>query len=221
LNQPSPWGEGKIGGIWTTAAFMMAVLVVLAIGFTILSRERVVLRESRSFSTADTGEPSYVSDPFDLTGRTSTVELNVNTNLNQDWAYFNFALINQDTGEASDFGREVSYYSGSDSDGNWTEGSPNSTFLIPSVAPGKYYLRVEPEMDTSGLIHSMHYDLTLRHDVPAYAWFWIAAVMLLLPPIGYTMRARGFESQRWMNSDHPPTAARSTIRRLNTAGGAG
>ena len=214
LNQPSPTGDGKVGGMWRTALLMMALLVVLAIAFTALSRHEVVLREARSFSTADTGEPSYVTDPFDLTGRTATVELTLNTNLNQDWAYFNFALINQETGEAKDFGQEVSYYNGSDSDGSWSEGSPNSTFLIPSVAPGKYYLRVEPEMDTEGgLVHAVHYDLTLRHDVPSYAWFWIAAALLLIPPIGFTMRARGFETQRWANSDHPP------VRRINISSG--
>ena len=53
----------------------------------------------------------------------ANVEITINTDLHNNWVYFNFALINQDTGQAYDFGREVSYYFGSDSDGSWTEGN--------------------------------------------------------------------------------------------------
>ena len=45
------------------------------------------------------------------------VELDTSTDLSNSWAYFNYALINSETGQAYDFGREVSYYYGSDSDG--------------------------------------------------------------------------------------------------------
>ena len=58
--------------------------------------------------------------PFELTGRTSNVEISIRTDLNNNWAYFNFALINEGTGQDFDFGREVSYYR--DSDGS--EGKP-------------------------------------------------------------------------------------------------
>jgi len=44
----------------------------------------------------------------------------------------------------------------------------------------------------------------LKHDVPNYTWFWIAALLLLLPPIVYTIRSRAFEAKRWMDSDYPP-----------------
>jgi hypothetical protein len=51
-------------------------------------------------------------------------------------------LINDQTGQTFDFGREVSYYH--DSDGS--EGSRNNSVIVPSVPSGQYYLRVEPEM---------------------------------------------------------------------------
>ena len=41
------------------------------------------------------------------------------------------------TGQGRDFGREVSYYR--------DEGSPSDRVVLPHVASGKYYLRVEPE----------------------------------------------------------------------------
>jgi hypothetical protein len=198
LNQPSQ-GD-KVGGIWRNFLLMLALLAGLAIFFMVFSRQETVFRSSYAFASGQQGEPSFVTGDFDLTGRPTTLEVAVNTDLDNNWTYFNFALVNQDTGQAYDFGREVSYYHGVDSDGSWDEGSRNSSVLIPAVTPGKYYLRVEPEMDSG----TVTYELTLRHDVPSYTWFLIAAGLLLIPPVLYTVRARSFETQRWMNSDHPP-----------------
>ncbi|PYT14996.1 MAG: hypothetical protein DMG59_15405 [Acidobacteria bacterium] len=214
LNQPSPY-HGRVGGIWGTFGWAIAMLAALAIFFAVLTRQRVVFNSTYHFSPADQGEPSFVTPVFELDGtRDATLELDVNTNLTNDWAYFNFALINSDTGAAFDFGREVSYYTGRDSDGAWTEGGSTSTVLIPSVPPGRYYLRVEPEMETGiatsrrASLHNVDYQIVLRHDVPSYAWFWIAASLLLVPPVAYTIRARSFEKRRWMESDYPPARSR-------------
>ena len=55
------------------------------------------------------GEASFVTDDFELKGHTSNVELKTSTDLNNRWIYLNYALINEATGQAFDFGREVSY----------------------------------------------------------------------------------------------------------------
>lgn len=199
LNQPSPMA-GNVGGIWRAFALVTAMLVALAIFFATFSRQETVFHDSYSYASGSTAEPSFVTPDFNLTGRPATLELGVNTDLDNNWTYFNFALVNEDTGQGYDFGREVSYYHGADGDGPWDEGSRDSTVMLPSVAPGKYYLRVEPEMDSGAVA----YNLTLRHDVPNYTWFLIAFALLLIPPVWYTIRARGFETQRWMNSDHSP-----------------
>lgn len=213
LNQPSPY----VGGMWGSFALMCAILVVLAVFFASFSGNNTVFKQSYQFETGDTHEPSFVTPVFDLKGRTAALELTVHTNLVNDWAYFNFALINEDSGTAFDFGREVSYYAGTDSDGPWTEGSETSTAYIPAVPPGHYYLRVEPEMEASEgaklvraanghvtRVNAMAYSIELKHDVPNYSLFWIAGLLLAIPPIFYTMRARSFEVRRWMQSDYPP-----------------
>jgi hypothetical protein len=209
LNQPSPYA-GKGAGIWSTFFLMLLVLVALALFFSVFSRNNVVFHASYHFSTLQT-EPSFVTPVFTIDGRTAGLELAVHADVNNNWAYFNFALINDDTGSAYDFGREVSYYHGVDSDGSWTEGDTTSNAYLPSVPPGRYYLRVEPEMDaasgpyrnaSSQRFNAVAYDLTLRHDVPNYSWFWIAALLLLVPPIFSTIRAGSFETQRWSQSDY-------------------
>ena len=117
--------------------------------FGILQPRRQSVRRALSLHHPRPGEPSFVTKVFEVQGRTSNLELTINTNLINDWAYFNLALINEATGDAFDFGREVSYYTGSDSDGAWSEGGRSSTRRFLMCLPGRYYLRVEPEMEGS------------------------------------------------------------------------
>ncbi len=39
---------------------------------------------------------------------------------------------------------------------------------------------------TATHVNSMNYSITLRHDVPNYSWFWLAAFLLLIPPVFLT-----------------------------------
>jgi hypothetical protein len=215
LNQPSPHKSHT--GVWRHFFLLLLGLIVLAVVFAGMSREDVVFSQRYHYSTADTTEPSFVTPVFELKGHTAALELNVRANISNNWAYFNFALINEDTGNAFDFGREVSYYSGSDSDGSWSEGDSKSSVYIPSVPPGRYYLRVEPEMDAAEGVYrvagkktnAMDYQIELKHDVPNYSWFWIAGLLLLIPPMFLGARGRSFETKRWMQSDYPPVPTSS------------
>jgi hypothetical protein len=195
-NQPSPY-EGKPGSAWRTWLWLTVALVAIALLFSISSSNKEVFQNTYLFTPGSKLDASYVTPTFELTGRTSNVEIEVHTDLNNNWAYFNFALINEDTGQDFDFGREVSYYR--DSDGS--EGSPKDSVIVPRVPAGKYYLRVEPEME-SRMLQSMSYHLTVRRDVPTHTFFWIAGLLLLIPPIFISVRAAGFEAARWRESDY-------------------
>jgi hypothetical protein len=111
-DQPNPYAP-KSQGIWGHFGLLAVALIVLAFVTVAMSGKQEVLSQDYAFHKGQ-GEPSFVTDPFELTGRTSTVELAVDTNLDNNWAYFNFALINQETNQAYDFGREVSYYHDAD-----------------------------------------------------------------------------------------------------------
>ena len=191
-NQPSPY-TGRLKEVWIYCGILLLVLLNLALFFSNYAKKEEVYRNRYSFSPA-AHDSSFVTPVFDLAGRTSDVELTLNTNLHNDWAYFNFALINDGTGQAYDFGREVSNYP--------DEGSPNDRVIIPSVPPGRYYLRVEPEWGvrtSSGSYgyNTLIYELTLRRDVPSEAFYWIAALLILVPPVFLSLRAAGFEKSRW------------------------
>lgn len=205
-NQPSPHA-GKTKAAWTTWLVLNILLFTVMLLTSALTHNELVFDRAYSYSTALKGEASFVTEPFDLKGRTSNVEVTISTDLKNDWAYFNLALINEATGQAYDFGREVSYYFGRDSDGSWSEGRARDTVILPSIPPGRYYLRVEPEMSTEGSTpgfsdHRVGYRIQIRRDVPNNSFFWIAALLLLIPPVFTSLRGLGFETARWRESDY-------------------
>ena len=143
-----------------------------------------------------------MTNDFELKGHTSNVEVETSTDLDNHWLYLNYALINEDTGQAYDFGREISYYHGHDSDGSWSEGKANDAVAVPGVSSGRYYLRVEPEGDPG--YGATYYNITVKRDVPQYSFYGIALLALLAPAIVLTWRSISFEHMRWAESDHAP-----------------
>ncbi|HEY1204412.1 MAG: DUF4178 domain-containing protein [Bryobacteraceae bacterium] len=203
-NQPSPYG-GNLKEVWLVCALLLLALVGVAVFFTTFARNEEVFSGSYHFAPHAGQEASFVTDFFELKGRTSNVELSTRTDLSNNWAYFNYALISADTGQAFDFGREVSYYFGRDSDGAWTEGGQNDTAVVPAIPSGRYYLRVEPEMDATAA--GVEYSISVRRDVPSVSYFLIAALLLLVPPVFLMFRSMGFEQARWRESDYTPAGS--------------
>jgi hypothetical protein len=200
-NQPAP-NTGSLKQIWV-AFLLLAVFLVglMAMSEILASRAPVFDSSYQLGSGAPKGEASFVTDVFELKGRTSDVEIVTKANVSNNWIYLNYALINQDTGRAWDFGREVSYYSGRDSDGSWTEGGRSDTVTVPSVPAGHYYLRIEPEADARH--PNISYSVSVRRDVPVLGFFGWGLLILFIPVVLLTFRAISFERSRWAESDHP------------------
>ncbi|MEQ1884936.1 MAG: DUF4178 domain-containing protein [Bryobacteraceae bacterium] len=201
LNQPAPlsasWKE-----LWVAFVMMlMCVGIVFFLDEALAAKEQVLDRTYRYTGPPITGDPSFVTPVFELKGRVSNVEIRTETDASNQWIFINYALINSETGAAYDLGREVSYYSGSDSDGSWSEGSKNDDVLVPSVPAGHYYLRVEPEGDAS--LGPVRYSIIVSRDIPPFPLFLAAFFALLIPPILIGWRAFSFERKRWAESDHP------------------
>ncbi len=201
-NQPSPVSE-NVKGIWAAFLAYAVLLLVLIAGFDLVSSKGTAFDASYRLNSGEPkGEASFVTDVFSLEGRTSNVEVTTSANVDNSWIYLNYALINNDTEQAWDFGREVSYYHGYDSDGSWSEGSQKNTVIIPSIPAGHYYLRIEPEVDPKH--PPITYSVQVKRDVPVLGFFGIAFFALLIPAIAITWRSLSFERARWAESDHPP-----------------
>jgi len=201
-NQPSPVSR-NMNTIWMAFAVLAIVLVGMLLAFSMFARNEHVFDNNYALDTNVRGESSFVTEVFEIKGHTSAVEVTTSSDVDNNWIYLNYALINQDTGQAFDFGREISYYHGYD-DGYWSEGSRSDSVTIPTVPPGNYYLRVEPEADPGR--GTLSYSIALKRDVPQFSFFAIALLLLAVPAGLITWRSISFERQRWSESDYPPAS---------------
>jgi hypothetical protein len=48
----------------------------------------------------------------------------------------------------------------------------------------------------------VRYEVRVRRDVPYNAFFWMAGLLLLVPPVFVSMRAAAFEKARWQESSY-------------------
>ena len=195
-SQPSPYTE-KATAMWNSALAFLMLAIAIQIAFVALSQNKLVYQTDLAYNAA-AAEKSLVTDVFELKGRSSNVRVNSSANVSNNYLYLSMALVNDDTGTAYDFGREIGYYYGSDADGAWSEGSQSDQVYLPSVPAGHYYLRVEPEGPAS-----TSYSIKIYRDVPRWWFFLIAVGLILLPPIFASLQKRNFEFQRWSESDHP------------------
>lgn len=208
-NQPNPHGSTK--PLWVMMAIFSALLLLTMIITSVMSGGTTVF-QSKYYFVPGAGEPSFVTPTFEMKGGEQNVEVEIRTDLQNDWMYLGLALINENTGTAYDFGKEVSYYSGTDSDGSWAEGDKSDSVAIGGVPGGTYYLRVEPEMEkTLGNAvfgaKRVNYELRVRRGVAVIWPYFVAWPFLLIPPLWLIIRRYSFETKRWAESDPSGGAA--------------
>ena len=202
-NQPNP-RRGIAGSMIATYLVLAAVTVGIFVARFATARDERVFAQRYVYDQGRGDTLAFVTAPFELKGHTSAVRLTIDTNLDNNWAYFNVALIPENGGDAFELGREVSRYRGVDQGESWSEGSARDRAVFPQVPPGRYFLRVEPERDAGG--PPFDYTLAVERDVPRAGFYFIPLLLLLLPVIGAVIMEHSFEQQRWQESDHAPVA---------------
>ena len=204
-NQPDPFG-GSARGMFRAFVVFAGILALMLVGRYATARREQVFTQTYTVLSHNADSTAFVTAPFELRGRTSNVQIAIDTDLDNNWAYFDLALINDQTGTAYDFGREVSRYSGYDSDGHWSEGSSRDRATIPSVPAGRYYLRVQTELGRDKP-YPMSFTLVVKRDVPSITFFLIVLALLAVPPILAGFRQHSFEAARWAESDYAPASS--------------
>jgi hypothetical protein len=195
-NQPSPLAN-ETARLLKLAGVFVAIALLIQLVSVALAQNKLVFRNSFAYAVED-AEKSRVTDVFELSGRPSNVVVRTYADVTNNWVYLSMALINDATGTAYDFGREIDYYYGRDSDGDWTEGSQNDEAVLTQIPPGRYYLRIEPDGPSPA-----RYSVQVYRDVPRWWPFLITLVVLMIVPAMSFWRRRSFEYQRWSESDHP------------------
>jgi len=192
-DQPSPYGA-TVSRMWSQALALLGLALMVWLAGVLGARQQQAFSQALSFDPR-AGEAPLVTPTFDLDGRASPVRIDTTSDVDNQWMFLGYSLINDQTGDTYDVGREVSYYHGVDEGESWTEGDRADSVTLPAVPPGRYFLRIEPESEPAG--RPIGYRVAVIRDVATHIWFVAAAALILMPPIFATWRAASFERRRW------------------------
>jgi len=203
---PRPWGvapnqpfTGRFYYTWGAlpllALLAVAIFMIPFSGLTntVLNQE-VVLPPLVNATTAQ----AVFSQPFDLKANRN-VRITAGAQVDNSWADLDIDLVKDGTTEEIEsVNIPVEYYSGSDSDGAWTEGDKKSDATISSLPAGKYTLRVEGTWQNWQA--QMPVTVKVEQNVNRGVNFICAFLILLIVPVIGLIRKVSFEGSRWKDS---------------------
>ena len=203
---PRPWGVGPNqpftgrfyytwGALPLLGLLVVAIIMIPLSGLTntVLNQE-VVLPPLMNATTAQ----AMFSQPFDLKANRN-VRITAGAQVDNSWADLDVDIVKEgDTDEIESVNIPVEYYSGSDSDGAWTEGGKSSVATFSSLPAGKYTLRVEGTWQNWQA--QMPVSVKVEQNVNRGVNFICAFLILLIVPIIGLIRKVTFEGGRWKDS---------------------
>lgn len=188
--QPFRPGTLTRGAFWGGLIFapiaVIALLVVLAIGGGTVIQQATV---------ADPATGGTV--PFTATDASYLYQVSLDTSISNSWAYFEVDLLRDgEDVEIGSLGRDIEYYSGTDSDGRWTEGSRSAaaTFHLPE--PGDYELDIRL-VEAENMQSSHPVTVEVRENVYVIRYVAALAIITVIAALILPFRRRMFEAARW------------------------
>ena len=181
-------------------ALVLALLVQIGFSLSVDSRPLAELS-----GAASRGRPfESTTPPFPIAGtRPRPVGMSIKTNVDNSWIAVNAVLTNTQTGDAFSVGREIGYYSGWDGGESWSEGDHSALVRLPKVPPGTYTLSVDIEAAPDAQ-RQFTAAVQVYRSPPRWLNLVLLLGLLLVPPVWVTIRAAGYETKRWAESDHAP-----------------
>lgn len=202
-NQPNPWETThrkvcRLFWLLALAAFVLQMWFVFAAGGQRLLRQDLVFSPQTADETVTTGA-------FELKGKPQKLVVTNSTSLDNNWIGLGLTLVDKNSGTAWPATREISYYSGHDSDGSWSEGSRSDEVVFAAIPPGTYYFAIDPDLAPENPVPVRN---TLEVSSGGAGWSNYVLLMIFLAafPIFTRLRHAAFEAGRWAESDHAPVA---------------
>lgn len=183
---------------WRHHEFVVAVSAI----FIVLTLFASILQDgSGGKQLANTGEMPTSALPiqidFDTEPWMRLAKLQLRSDVNDGWAYFDIELENDEGDTILGGGRELSYYSGVDNEGAWTEGSRNGSLVFPVEGHTHYTMTIEMPEYGSGETGTLQTNHIFRARVVglSFSWLPLAATvgvfaLFLAATLGWELRRR-------------------------------
>ncbi|MET0753794.1 MAG: DUF4178 domain-containing protein [Pyrinomonadaceae bacterium] len=188
------------GGFYIKYGFaLLGLLCIVAIFMLPFSLTSTPLNQTITLPPAAsaTTPQAVFSNQFELKGNRN-VRITANAPVNNAFADLDVDLINEQSQEVESVNVPIEYYTGTDSDGAWTEGSQTQDATISSLPAGKYTLRVEGTWQN--FQQPLQVGVKVEQNVSRGVNFCCAFVILAIFPLLALFRKFAFESKRWSES---------------------
>ncbi|HLM59338.1 MAG TPA: DUF4178 domain-containing protein [Pyrinomonadaceae bacterium] len=194
-NQPPPdgfyikWGFAMLGIL-----IIVGILMIPLSGFssTPLSQQ-IILPPMVNATTPQTA----FSQPFELKGNRN-LRITATAPVSNSFVELDVDLINEQNNEIESVSIPIEYYTGTDSDGSWSEGGQTQDATLSSLPAGKYTLRVEGTWQN--FQQEMPVSVKVEQNINRGVNFCLAFCVLALLPILGLIRRWMFETKRWSES---------------------
>jgi Zn finger protein HypA/HybF involved in hydrogenase expression len=174
--------------------FLVAIIMIPLSGFgSVPLNQQITLPPMVNATTAQ----AVFSQSFEIKERRN-IKITASAPVSNSWADLDVDLVNEQNDEVESVNVPIEYYSGSDSDGAWTEGSQNQDATLSSLPAGKYTLRVEGTWQNWQ--QPIPVNVKVEQNVSRGVNFCCAFVILLIVPLFGLIRKFTFESRRWSES---------------------
>jgi len=208
-NQPAPITQS-----WQTIKLwwmvFLAVLTCAQIALAGMCLNATAFQSNYPF-TPNTKATDLTTQVFTLEKGSANVKIVFEAPVDNSWFYVGGELVNDTDGTSYPFEQTVEFYSGSDSDGYWSEGAKSSSLLISAVPAGKYYLNLDTESGDYKDLTPNSFTLTVQRDVTMYANYFLCLFFVSVMPAFVWMMSRQTEVSRWSNSDFSPYPSIPTV----------
>lgn len=201
---PKPWSVAPnqpfTGGFYIKWGFgLLGLLILVAIFMLPFSFGNTPLNQAITLPAAPnaTAPQTVFSQQFELKGNRN-VRITANAPVSNAWADLDVDLVNEQNQEIESVNIPIEYYSGTDSDGSWTEGSQTQDATLSALPAGKYSLRVEGTWQN--FQQPMTVNVKVEQNVSRGVNFCCAFVILAILPVLALFRKWTFESRRWSES---------------------
>lgn len=203
-NQISKWSEiaSKMNMAWL--AFIAIAFCIQFVQVSGASNDRVF---SKSFDyQTNVKNPTVTTEPFEIPKKKGNLEIHFRADVDNSWFFTYCELVNNETDATYSFEKTLEFYHGYD-DGYWSEGSKKSKVLISGVPGGKYYLNLYTQSGDYKKPGFHRYSVEIVRNVPMYANFILAFILLSLAPSVVLFMSYSDEVARWEDSDFSPYAS--------------
>ena len=184
--------------LWPALAKAAQIFVVVALlgllATCTLGEGNLLVQHSFSDPTElEQGVPFSVNNSGDL------LKLELSSSVDNAWAYYDISLSYDNDLEEQEvlyMGKEISYYSGYDSDGSWTEGSQSGSLLFKVPEAGDYVLEFETELPDGNW---PYLQVAVYEKVWPMRYFVVLLIIAAVIAVFYPFKRWSFEARRWQS----------------------